>query len=371
MELDIRDPVWERPDSYRSWEQAALGYIRDERDLIFVRVILRMTFLVLPVCLGMYLLPPRYVAYAALPYLGYIFLGYGARYGLMLHATGHRPLFKREYQWMWQYLPWVLGPWLGHTPTSFSAHHMWMHHAENNMLGDHSTTLPYKRDSFLQFVHYWARFFFMGLIHTPRYLALRGRGKIAWRLMLGELAWIGMVAVAFYVNWAAALLTLVVPWFMMRWLMMAGNFAQHAFVDVNAGYNEKAYNDGYHIVHHERPALHWSEMPGWFEDHLDKMIARDAVVFDGLTDNQAVWFLLMTKNYDKLARHLVDFKGRTHEEKIAFLKSRVQRTRGELPSLFGLETLEDVTRTARKTRQSVAEALNLGMGSEEEVAPQS
>ena len=286
MDLDIRDPGWTRPDSYSAWERFALGFLRDERDLIFVRVIIMMTFLQMPVSLGMFLLSPKAVAIATLPYIGYIFLGYGARYGLMLHATGHRPLFKREYQWMWNYLPFVLGPWLGHTPTSFRAHHMFMHHAENNMLGDHSTTLPYTRDSFPHFVHYWARFFFLGLVHTPRYLALRGRGSIAWNLMLGELAWLAMVMVALTVNWAAALVTLVLPWFMMRWLMMAGNFAQHAFVDVdnpdsgfgnsncliNAGYNVKAYNDGYHIVHHERPALHWSEMPTWFQENIDRFI---------------------------------------------------------------------------------------------------
>ena len=82
-------------------------------------------------------------------------------------------------------------------------------------------------------------------------------------------------------------------------------------------------------------------------------------MLDGLGDNQVVWFLLMAGRYDKLARHLVDFKGRTHEEKVAFLKSRVQRTKGTIPSLFYIETTDDAARTARNATTSVAEALAL------------
>lgn len=373
MKLEIRDLAWERPVSYGAAQRFFLQFMKDERDLIFIRVSVTMTAIVLPLALVLFMLPALWVGVLALPYIGFVFLVFGGRYGLMLHATGHRPIFKREYKWMNHYIPWVLGPFLGHTPTSFAAHHMWMHHAENNMLGDQSSTLPYQRDNFLHFVHYWARFFFTSYVHVPRYLYLRGRGRIGLRLMLGELAWLGLASVAVWVNWAAALVVFIVPMLMMRWLMMAGNFAQHAFVDVddadnayrnsncliNAKYNIKAYNDGYHIVHHLRPAMHWSEMPGYFQDNLDSFIEQDAIVLDGLGDNQVVWFLLMTRNYDKLARHLVDFKGRSHEEKVAFLKGRVQRTRGEIPSLFRFESEEDSLRTARKTKETVAEALAL------------
>jgi len=371
LSITTQDPKWVKPERYNLLERLFLPFMKDERDLIFIRVTFIITLTVPPLAGLLFLSQPWIVGLAAIPYLGFVFLTFGGRYGLMLHAVGHRPIFKREYRWMQTYIPWVLGPFLGHTPTSFAAHHMWMHHAENNMLGDASATLPYKRDSFLHFLHYVGRFYFVGHIHLMRYLSLRGRGKIAWRFLYGEFCWLILAAVAWWVNWAAALVVFIVPMLMMRWLMMAGNFAQHAFVDmedpdnafknsnnlINAKYNQKAYNDGYHIVHHIKPAMHWTEMAQYFEDNYQRFVDADSVIFDGIADNQAVWFLLMTKNYDKLARHLVDFRGRSHDEKVAFLKKRVQTQQGAIPAFFSLETKEHMVATARKTQLSVAEAL--------------
>jgi len=371
MSTVTRDPRWVRPERYSLLEQAFLPLMKDERDLIFIRVTAVITLTVLPLATLLFLSEPWVVGICAVPYLAFVFLAYGGRYGLMLHAVGHRPIFKREHRWIQAYIPWVLGPFLGHTPTSFAAHHMWMHHAENNMLGDGSATLPYVRDSFLHFLHYVARFFFMGHIHLVRYLTLRGRGKIARRFLFGEVGWLALALLSLWVNWAAALVVFIVPMLMMRWLMMAGNFAQHAFVDmtdpdnpfknsnnlINAKYNQKAYNDGYHIVHHIKPAMHWTEMAQYYEDNYPCFVEADAVVFDGLNDNQAVWFLLMTKNYDKLARHLVDFRDRNHEEKIAFLQERVRTQSGPIPSFFKLESSEHMRATARKTTVSVEQAL--------------
>lgn len=365
------DPRWVKPASYSPLERLFLPLLRDERDLIFVRVQALMTVTVLPLGLGMFFLEPWMIGLVALPYIAFVFLGFGGRYGLMLHATGHRPIYKREYKWMQAYIPWVLGPFLGHTPTSFDAHHMWMHHAENNMFGDGSCTLAYKRDHFPHFLHYWARFFFMGHIHVSRYLQLRGRTKVLRRFWFGELFWLALAAVALWVNWAAALLVFIVPVLMMRWLMMAGNWSQHAFIDLdnpddgygnstcltNTRYNHKAYNDGYHIIHHNRPGMHWSEMAQAYEDRLDEFIAKDAVVFDGIADNQQIWFLLMFGRWDTLADHLVDFKGRTHEEKVAFLQSRVHGQAGELPPFFALETPQRMAETDRKTGKPIEEIL--------------
>ena len=374
MRVEITDATWVKPATYGPFERVALRYLKDERDLIFVRTMAGATLTIMPMALVLFLSPPWLVGLLALPYVGWVFLAYAARYGLMLHANGHRPIFKREYRWMSGYVPWVLGPFFGHTPTSFSAHHMWMHHAENNMEGDGSSTLAYRRDSFLHFLHYWARFFFLGYVHLSRYLVLRGRYKTAWRFFVGESFWYVLAAVALWLNWAAALVVFIGPFLLMRWLLMAGNFAQHAFVDVddpdnpyrnsncliNARYNHKAYNDGYHIVHHIRPGMHWSEMPQWFLDHYDRFVEQDAVVFDGLGDNQQVFWLLMTRRYDTLAEHLVDFRGRTHEQKVEMLKSRVQRRRGTMPRFFHLETRVEASNSRRMTEPELVEALTLG-----------
>ena len=226
-----------------------------------------------------------------------------------------------------------------------------MHHPENNLDTDLSSTLPYKRDQFTHFLHYWARFFWFWMLHLPRYFKIRNRNKLYVSLLVGEISWFCLVAVSFWVDWAATLVVLVIPWLIIRWFMMCGNFAQHAFVDVddannpyrnsncltNTVYNHKCYNDGYHIVHHVKPTLHYTEMAQWYDDHIDEFARQDAVVFDGLRNNQKIWFLLMSGNYGVLADHLVDFKGRTRDEKIAFLKSRVQRQRGAIKGFLERE----------------------------------
>ncbi|NCG21201.1 MAG: fatty acid desaturase [Rhodobacterales bacterium] len=371
MDLVINDPKWVKPTSYSLLERTFLPLMKDERDLIFIRTSALLSLTVFPLAIALFLSPAEIVWMAALPYIGFVFLNFGGRFGLMLHATGHRPIFKREYKFIQNYIPFVMGPFLGHTPTSFAAHHMWMHHAENNMLGDASSTLPYKRDSFFHFLHYFVRFFFMGHFILTRYLLIRGRNKTALRFWFGELCWFALAGLALSINAPAALVVFIIPMLMMRWLMMAGNFAQHAFIDVtdpdngyknsnnlvNAGYNHKAYNDGYHIVHHLKPAMHWTDMAQYFEDNMDKFAEADAVCFDGLGDNQSIWFNLMFKRYDNLANHLVNFKGRTHEEKVAFLKSRVQTQVGEIPPILFWETDADVVRFDRKTGVSVNQAL--------------
>ena len=93
--------------------------------------------------------------------------------------------------------------------------------------------------------------------------------------------------------------------------MMAGNWGQHAFIDpadpannytnsvscINAVYNQKCFNDGYHIGHHVKPHLHWTEMPVDFEKNINKYTEHQSLVFEKI-DHFAVWFLLMVNRYD-------------------------------------------------------------------------
>jgi fatty acid desaturase len=78
--------------------------------------------------------------------------------------------------------------------------------------------------------------------------------------------------------------------------MMTGNWAQHAFIDpanpgniyknsitcINTVYNKQCFNDGYHIGHHLRPALHWTEMPNNFLQNIEEYKQNDVVIFTGL-----------------------------------------------------------------------------------------
>ena len=78
-------------------------------------------------------------------------------FGLMLHCISHRKLFKKGYTWIFHYVIWIVCPFFGHTPETYFAHHMGMHHVENNMIDDASSTLPYQRDSLRGFLAYIGR----------------------------------------------------------------------------------------------------------------------------------------------------------------------------------------------------------------------
>lgn len=344
------DPRWARPAKYNPLEALGVSLIRDERDLIFVRMAALISVVLIPGAVLMVLAPSWLTLALTVPWLALVYGGFGGRYMLMLHAVCHRRLFKKDYSLLDKWIPWVLGPFFGSTPTSFYAHHMGMHHPENNLATDLSTTLPYKRDYLPHFLHYWARFFFCGYANVTRYLVNHHKTPLARSFVIGEISWFIAFFTMLYIDWAAAIVVMLLPLLMIRWFMMCGNFAQHAFVDIddannpyknstcltNTVYNHKCYNDGYHIVHHIKPNLHWSEMADWYKDNQAEFAAQDALVFDGLRNNQAVWWLLMRQDYDTLAKHVVNFHGRTHEELVVWLKSRVQRQSGTIPGMLSL-----------------------------------
>ena len=269
--------------------------MRDERDLIFVHRCTVMSCILFPIAIGLYLLPGWWALAVAPIYVPFIFARFTGRYILMLHATCHLQMFTRKYRIWNHYIPWVLGPFFGSTPTSFYAHHIGMHHPENNMESDLSSTLGYRRDRFVDFLHYWARFFVAGFVHLTRYFRLRKRSRMAKSFLLGEVAWVVVVLGLLWLNTPATLTVFVFPMLLLRWFMMAGNFAQHAFVDVddpsnpyrnstcltNTPYNHACYNDGYHIVHHVEPSMHWTEMAQWYDDNRSEFAAQTPLYFRG------------------------------------------------------------------------------------------
>ena len=288
---------------------------------------------------------------------GFVFLD---RVTLMLHCTSHRTLFSRRVRWMNAYVPWVLGPFYGQTPNTYFAHHVAMHHVEENLLDDLSSTMRYRRDSFIHWLRYLGRFLLLTGVLLPLYLYGRGRVGLAWRAAVGELGFWMVVAGLALVNFEATLVVFVVPVLVVRALMMAGNWAQHAFVEpgdpandyrnsvtcINCRYNARCFNDGYHIIHHLQPRKHWTELPGEFESRRAVYGKHDAVVFEGI-DFFTIWLYLMLRRWRALARAFVRLPGapaRTDDEVIAFLKHRLQPIgRYESVRVFDSPFLESLT----------------------------
>ncbi len=336
--ISIDDPIYREKSTYNWIERLFLPYVNDVRDLPFVKLSLTLLLIFPPLAIWLFVDFHWWVASIYLFLNWAIFLG---PFILMLHNTSHRSLFKNKYKRWNQVIPWAVGPFFGETPETYFGHHIAMHHPENNLESDLSSTMKYQRDSVRHFTRYFLEFFFIGLIQLVAYLQGKQRGPIARRVILGELTFLGFGIALSFINGQAALVVFWLPLFFARLMMMAGNWAQHAFVDaetpdncyrnsitcINSPYNKKCFNDGYHIGHHVRSSRHWTQMPEDFLNNVATYHKEEAIVFRKL-DFTVIWFLLMTKQYKTLARHYVQLnpdQPKSEEEIIALLKKRTTR----------------------------------------------
>ena len=335
------DPTYTEPATYSSLDRFFLTLIRDKRDLPFVYLGLRVTFTLIPLAVLLYM--PFVTGWlwwtVALTYLFINNITYKGPFGLMLHCTTHRPFFKKEYGFMNHYLPWVLAPFFGQTPETYRAHHVGMHHAENNLELDESSTMPYQRDSGWDFLRYFLRFLFTGMFTLTAYLLGRKRNKLAMQTVRGELLFFVFCGVMCTLNWPATVVAFILPFIAFRLVAMAGNWTQHTFIDpdepgnhfknsitcINVKFNHKCWNDGYHISHHIDPTMHWTEHPNYFRTHLNDFGKNKAVVFSGL--NYGHVFLMLNRNkYEELAKHFVDVGNnfKNDAEVVEFLRGLVK-----------------------------------------------
>jgi hypothetical protein len=113
--ITITDPCLCETGAFQRVDRWLLNYIRDERDLVFPKLVLRILLVMLPLVVWMYW-PGQFSWWVAVVYLTLNWAIFLAPYILMLHCTSHRPLFKREYDWMNKFIPWFVGPLFGETP---------------------------------------------------------------------------------------------------------------------------------------------------------------------------------------------------------------------------------------------------------------
>jgi fatty acid desaturase len=206
---------------------------------------------------------------------------------------------------------------------------------------DLSSTIRYQRDSFAHFAVYFSRFFFLSIVELPLYLRRKKRFQMARRAIVGELAHQAIIVGAMLVDWRFGLVAFLIPYVTCRFMMMVGNWGQHAFVNtarknngvanaitcINSGYNKRCFNDGYHIGHHLRANRHWTEMPGDFLANREQYAKEGALVFEGL-DFFLVSVLLWSGQWKTLARRFVRLgEPMTDDEVIAMLKERVKPVR--------------------------------------------
>jgi hypothetical protein len=338
VQLALTDPTFQ-PRTYNFIDRLLVPLLNDERDLPFLHLWARIVLFVLP--FPVYFYWTDHLLWWVVPlYYVWQLVFFTGPYILMLHNTSHRVCFRKEHNWLNHVITWFFGIFFGETPDSYYAHHIAMHHIENNMPTDGSSTMKYRRDSFLHFLRYFFSFISVGLYRLYQYLTFKKRIRIRNAFATGEIIFWVVCAGLCYLNWQATLATFILPVFLTRFLMMAGNWGQHAFIDpaapennyrnsitcINSRYNRVSFNDGYHIGHHNRPGMHWTEMPVEFGKNIQQYADEKAFVFEKI-DFFIVWLFLMLKRYNWLAHFHVELnpeKPMTKEEFISLMKERVR-----------------------------------------------
>lgn len=333
----ITDPQEAPTYADSALSRAITSRLHEARDEVFARLTLRM-YVVMSVAMGaLYaaLHLPRLPAWV--PMLAYFAL-WGALVPsviLTLHNTIHRPFFRSAAWNRWH--PYTMSVFFG-IPSGYREHHMGMHHMEDNMPEDLSSTMRYRRDSFLHFLVYFGRFFALVIFELPAYLLRKGRKAMARRMITFELAHELVLVGALLLDWRFGVAAFLLPFITCRFMMMAGNWGQHAFINVahknngiansvsciNTPYNRRCFNDGYHIGHHLKANRHWTELPADLIANRELYAREGAIVFAGI-DFFLVSVLLWTKQWKILARCYVRLDGveRSDDEVIAMLQSRV------------------------------------------------
>ncbi|GBG25312.1 Hypothetical Protein FCC1311_015292 [Hondaea fermentalgiana] len=292
-----------------------LPLLEDERDYIALEMFLNLALTVPPLMALFWMYPSHIVGVI---FLVWRLLTFAPRFMLTLHVTSHRRLFKQKY-WPLNFMGTMLGFFLGLPPGFYYIHHVMMHHVENNVFPyDVSSTMPHQRDTRWAMVHYISKYFTHAVFYLPYYaLKKKKYGLFAFHAVCWVSYFIGG-AYLYTLHPVATLWTIPIPFVVLGGALMQGNFTQHVFVCpddpfsnyrltfnyVNHPDNQRTYNDGYHIDHHQNSRLHWSEVIQHFEDNIDKFADNDAFVFKEI-DTQIVYRHVLNGTYKELYKYWV------------------------------------------------------------------
>ncbi|KAM0431278.1 hypothetical protein ACHAPT_005248 [Fusarium lateritium] len=322
----------------RPFIRIARSLVRVETDVIMLTHLILYVFTSIPS--AVYLFYSFSWIHGVLHFL--MQFSYMGTYTLMMHQHIHmRGILNKHLALFDHIFPYILDPLMGHTWNSYFYHHVKHHHIEGNGPNDLSSTIRYQRDSVLHFLHYTGRFFFFIWAELPYYFIRKGRASLAFKAAFWELSTYASLYTLYRINPGAAVFVFLIPLFLLRIGLMAGNWGQHAFVDedepdsdyrssitlIDVASNRHCFNDGYHTSHHLNPMRHWREHPVSFLKTKHIYASQQALVFHDI-DYLMVTIRLLMKDYKRLAECLVPIGSQmslTMDERVKLLQRHTRR----------------------------------------------
>lgn len=159
---------------------------------------------------------------------------YMGTYTLMMHQHIHqRGILAKKYSLFDGLFPYLTDPLMGHTWNGYYYHHVKHHHVEGNGPSDLSSTVRYQRDSFVDFLQYLGRFYFLIWFDLPLYFLRKSRPGMAAQAAVSELGTYAFYFAMARFNLRPTLFVYLLPLLFMRLGLMVGNWGQHALVDAD------------------------------------------------------------------------------------------------------------------------------------------